>query len=184
MRRTLLSLLLIVFLPAFVFANGNGAQVFVDPMTDTGLVYEGESVLLFFTTLPDFCGSDEDWMARLKVVENPNSVHWQVTGFYYIYVFDPMTPEEFIAAGGPCTLLQDERLVAEGIAKGFWVDNDWFGEKNTYSWGWGFNGTIYDLTGDCDSGMVELNYHWRARCNKGNGCKLNVKGPRYWCYMD
>jgi hypothetical protein len=185
MRKLLFSVVLIALLSTFAFTQNNGAEVYIDEYTDVAWVYDGESVILFISTLPDICSSSEDWTARMKIVDNKNKTHWQLTGFYQVYLFDPITPQEFIDAG-LCALLEagDERLVAEGIAKGTWVDHDWDWENTHASWGFGVNGTIYDLTGDCASGMVALNYQERGRWNKGNGFKLNTKGPRYQCYIN
>jgi len=185
MRKLLFSIALILFVSTFAFAQKNGAEVYIGEYSDIGWVYDGESVVLFISTLPDICSSDEDWMARMKIVDNKTKTHWQLTGFYQVYLFDPITDDEFRDAG-LCALLAagDERLVAEGIAKATWVDHDWDFENTHVSWGWGVNGIIYDLTGDCNSGMVALNYQNRGRWNKGNGFKLNVKGPRYRCHIN
>jgi hypothetical protein len=162
----------------------NGAFIYRDYITDTAAAYDGNSVLLFFTTLPDFCNSvDDDWLARLKVVDNQNKTHWQLTGFYHAMVFDPVPDlQAFRDAGGPCAHLED--VVAEGIIRGTWVDNDWDWENDHQSWGWNYSGTIYDLTGECDTGMVEVNYHFRGVWSAKKGQKVNVKGPRYQCYME
>jgi len=185
MRKLLFSLVLLTLVSTFAFSQ-NGAEVYRGDYFDWFFLAP-ENVLLFGSNSPDICnGSEDDWMARLKIVDNKNSEHDQLTGFYYMYVFDPMTVDEFIAAGGLCPLLEagDERLVAEGIGKGSWIANDWYGEKNAYTDGWGYNGVLYDMTGVCASGMVEFNYKVQIRCNKGNGCKVNRKGPRYSCYVN
>ena len=86
----------------------------------------------------------------------------------YTRVFDGMTFEEF--NDDPCAAWNDSRLIAEGISQFRFNDNHVNAYSNPHkrrnSFGFVFNGVLYDLNGNCPSGMVKLHDKWHMLLDK------------------
>lgn len=136
--------------------------------------------------LATFCRMETETVGgEYTLIFQPNElVKYHGNGNFFAHVFEP---SDNIAVFGDCpwwegdfscicSYWENGPMVAEGIIHS--ADND--NGKNSF--GYSFSGTLYDLTGSCTSGMVDLNTVRRFRIDNKSGWTAQVmKGPRLDC---
>jgi hypothetical protein len=180
----------------------SGAYVVKDKELSWWWLYDGEGLLSVHSSDIDFyCGEGaltdfflSDWIA---VTRPDGSVKYRTKGHYFTRVFYPMTPEVFFGDDSLehyCEMVNNyDFMIAEGIAHHVFNDNSFYWGplhkgRNTFGHTW--SGTLMDLTGSCDSGMVDFIFllKWQLEKNADipaclPGCQIlrKRKGPEVHC---
>lgn len=185
--RTIRNILLLVFccflyLPSALAQNG--AVIVRGEMMTFWAEWEGDLFVAFANSpaLSAWCGLDTEAVeGEWKIIEQPSGEFkkWHDNGDYFTQVYYQLPPEEFFT--DPCGYWESGPIIAEGIVH--MASNGFGWGPNGNASGYTFSGTLYDLAGNCASGMVDLNIIRRWRWDK----KLNdyipqvMKGPRLSC---
>lgn len=172
-------------------AMANGGAI-VDRYTDEELGWfwwDGDQTLAMFSSNSEFnCNPDSEtiYIDLMDVIRPDGSIMAHGNASFFIRVFYGVTPDDFFA--GACELWNNGPVVAEGLIQSAVFNNNdanFNHPKRTTTWGFNMSGPLYDLTGYCPSGMVDLNLVRRAQwwwCNTQNCFRwLVINGPRLEC---
>ena len=172
--RNVLLLVICCFLYVPSALAQNGAFIERGEMQTFFAEWDGDIFVAYANSqgLDFFCGLDtEPVEGEWKLIDQPNGkFKYNSTGDYFIQVYYQLSPDDFF--NDYCEYWENGPIIAEGIVHF---------AGNTV--GHTISGTLYDLTDNCTSGMVDLNIIRRWRWDK----KLNDyvqqvwKGPRLSC---
>jgi hypothetical protein len=136
--------------------------------------------------LDTFCGIDTELVdGTWTLIDQPNEM-WKshINGDVFAQVYSPASSvfDVFFCPLGDvaecaCDYWVNGPMIAEGIVH--WTDND----NGHRTCGGNISGTLYDLTGNCSSGMVDLNTIRRFKYDADGNCSIPhvIKGPRLEC---
>ena len=182
--RSVLFLLICCFLYQPSVLAQNGAVIVRGDMFTFWAEWDGDLFVAFANSaaLGAFCGLETETVeGKWKIIEQPigEFKKWHDNGDYFTQVYDQISVEEFFV--DPCGSWQNEPIIAEGIVH--MASNGFGWGPNGNASGYTFSGTLYDLDGNCASGMVDLNIIRRWRWNKKLGDYVSQvnKGPRLTC---
>lgn len=169
----------------------NGAVVFKGEGLRATFVYYNEEagIVSVHTTDASFlCGPEDLTPVSIQQIALPHDAVLVRHGHGPIFtrVYWPATLDE-LHGDNWCPFIEGGPLVAEGIARYTYTDNDAIpGGSRTRSWGYTIAGPLYDLAEWCgDSGVVGFNWGFRARVDKdGEQTMMNWHGPRLSCSGD
>ena len=200
MKRIFQILLVLSMLGSNIVLAQSGAAVYRDQELNWWTYYDGVELLSVHSSDMDFyCGEGDptdfymsDWLA---VVRPDGSVKFKTKGHYFTRVFYPVNPDDFYGDGGMedyCESVNSyDYLIAEGIAHHVFNDNAFFWGplhkgRNTFGHTW--SGTLTDLTGTCEKGMVDftLLIKWQLKkdapaCEPDCWMLRKWKGPELEC---
>jgi hypothetical protein len=196
-RFLFLSLLLLIYAPLALAQNG--AMITRGELLFGGIESNDEDVILMYASDSNgFCEAelgDLLWVTYMEVLRPDGTIKYHDKGKFFARVYYPATWDD--VGDDPCVLWNDDSLlIAEGIT-GMSPYND--NHLNAYGvphkrrnvFGFNLAGTLYDMTGLCSSGMMELNTIRRFKLDKDfpdclpDDCDDDVqvwKGPRVSCY--
>lgn len=196
-------LLICLIFYSSVALSQNGAMISRGEYLWGGAVFNGENVMVLFGSDSEaFCQEEPgylSWIDFTEVLRPDGTVKYHDKGHFFTRVFYPATWDDFGEDPdfGHCDLWYDEtKLIGEGIVNSVFNDN----HVNAYSvphkrrnvWGFNLSGTIYDMSGLCSSGMMDLNTVRRWKMDKDfpaclpDDCDFPVqvwKGPDISCYQ-
>ena len=192
--RVLISVAILCLFVSPVAVAQNGAEI-IRGEDNFGMFLwdEDDTLMVIATEMYFFCGDEPEFdpYDYMYVIRPDGSVKVHEQGNLFTRVFQPATPDDFWGPdGNPCPFIEGGPLVAEGISHFTYNDNDAnLGHPNRKNvWGFTVSGTLYDVIGACDSGMVDLNVirrsYWLKNCETGpEDCIVPrvIKGPRLEC---
>lgn len=188
--RGYLTFVLVTFL-GISAAMANGGAI-VDKYTgeEQGwFFWDGDQTLAMFSSNSEFnCNSESETINidLMDVTRPDGTIMSHGNASFFIRVFYGVNPDDFFA--GACDLWYNGPIVAEGLIQSSVFNiNDGYSThpKRTTTYGLNMSGPLYDLTGYCPSGMVDLNivrrWQWRNNCSSGCFRWLVINGPRLEC---
>ena len=167
-----------------------------------GFLFNGENVMVIYASDSEaYCQAEPgelNWIEYMEVLRPDGTIKYQDKGSFFTRVFYPATWEDIgdDPDFGHCDLWYDDtKLIGEGIIKSVFNDNhtNAYGvpHKRRNTWGFAFSGTLYDMSGLCSSGMMDLNAVRRWKLDKDfpaclpDDCDFPVqvwKGPDISCF--
>jgi hypothetical protein len=180
--------LCMIYAPATIAQNG--AVITSQDMEVLYIEWEGDTVAYFANSLglKNLCGihTDPYYEVEFKFIEQPNGITKRhVNGDYFIHVHYPASLTDIISCGDPNVFVcacdyweSGSNLVAEGIVHSNYISTN---GKNVE--GYTLSGTLTDVTGVCDSDMVDLNLIRQFKYDKKAESWFVhlMKGPRLEC---
>lgn len=190
-RSILLFSLSCLFYPLVALAQ-NGAFIERGDLEVGGFEWDGDQTLVIYSSYsnldcePGGVLLEAEYMA---VIRPDETIKYHDSGDYFTRVYYPATPDDILPPEeNLCSFWDTGPIVAEGILHSIWNDNDAYGtsERRKIVWGYNLSGTLYDRSGECPSGMVDLNVirRWTYRtfkCKDDCFTEQVIKGPRLEC---
>lgn len=167
----------------------NGAVLTTNEAQTFWVEFDGNDTLVVVANsrgLDFFCGIETEGVeGTWTIIDQPNGMWiYRHSGDVFAQVYSPASSvwDVFVCAlGDPiacaCDYWANGPMIAEGILH--WTDHD----NGRRTCGWNISGTLYDLTGSCPSGMVDLNTVRRYKYDADGYCSIPqvIKGPRLAC---
>lgn len=170
----------------------SGAVIVRGDFTHGYFEWDGDQTLVIYSSYSNLgCepGSVVLDGAYMVVIRPDGTRKYHDAADFFTRVYYPATPADIVDFETElCPFWDAGPIVAEGILHSVYNDNDAWGthDRRRIVWGYNLSGTLYDLSGDCPSGMVDLNVirSWTYRNFKcGDECfkEKVMKGPRLEC---
>ena len=180
----------------------DGAMISRGEYLGGGILFNGENVLVIFASDSEaFCQEEPgelNWIEYLEVLRPDGTIKYQDKTRFFTRVFYPATWDDIGEDPdfGHCSLWYDEtKMIAEGLVNSVYVDNHLNAfevpHKRRNVFGFNYSGTLYDTSGLCSGGMIDLNTVRRWKLDKDfpaclpDDCDNPIqvwKGPDVSCY--